>query len=714
MLLRLFAPFLPFVTEEVWSWWHDGSVHRAAVADRGGAAGAHRRRRRIGALALERAALVLGEVRKTKSEAKRKLSTPVERLVVRDTAEHLAALRTAEADLVSSGFVQQLVTRCPTPSASRCRWRRRNRRRPARPPHDRSAPTAGSRALDDLIRRALAEDVGSGDVTTAATVRPTRGGAACCWRRPRSSWPGWTSRARSSRWSPARDVVFTPRVDDGDACQPGDVMAEVEGPAAALLTAERTALNLLQRLSGIATATRRFVDAAAGRITVLDTRKTTPTLRALEKYAVRVGGGTNHRFGLFDPFLIKDNHVRLAGGIGAAVAKARAASPGLPVEVEAQTVDEAAEAADAGADIVLLDNLSTPEIREAVADHRRTREDRGVRRRHARAHPGTGDDRRRFVSVGALTHSVQAADISLEIEPVAGCDRDRSRRRRTRGLAEGLEHAQAHGDPSPLGSRVLYFPVASSTNDLAARLALQGTPDGTLVIAGQQTAGRGRGGHEWYSPPGAGLYVSAVLDAHQGTSADWVHALTLATGVAMAEGLHAASGLPVVIKWPNDLVMAPAGTVRGARKLAGILAEAQTDAGALSHVIVGVGVNVGPAAWPPEISSRATSLEEELGRPVDAAVVLGATLARHGDLGAAPARRAFRGRAHAVAATGRGRARRDRRDRPCRGPAPRRHVRHRRRRRPSRASRRRHRAGRRWRGDLAVTPDEYCRPSRRI
>ena len=115
-----------------------------------------------------------------------------------------------------------------------------------------------------------------------------------------------------------------------------------------------------------------------------------------------------------------------------------------------------------------------------------------------------------------------------------------------------------------------------------------------------------------------GLYVSVVLDARQGERAGRLgHALTLATGVAMAEGLHAASGLPVVIKWPNDLVMAPAGTVRGARKLAGILAEAQTEGGQLSHVIVGVGVNVGPAAWPPEISSRATSLEEELGRAVD-------------------------------------------------------------------------------------------------
>jgi len=198
------------------------------------------------------------------------------------------------------------------------------------------------------------------------------------------------------------------------------------------------------------------------------------------------------------------------------------------------------------------------------------------------------------------------------------------------GLADGLEHARTHGDATPLGSRVLYFPVASSTNDLAAKLAAQGTPDGTLVIAGQQTAGRGRGGHHWYSPPGAGLYVSVVLDAQQGTVGDWVHALTLATGVAMAEGLHAASGLPIVIKWPNDLVMAPAGTVRGARKLAGILAEAQTEAGSLTHVIVGVGVNVGPAAWPPEISSRATSLEEELGRAVDPSQVLGASLARLG------------------------------------------------------------------------------------
>ncbi len=201
--------------------------------------------------------------------------------------------------------------------------------------------------------------------------------------------------------------------------QPGPTLARIEGPAAALLTAERTALNLLQRLSGIATATRAYVDAAAGRITVLDTRKTTPSLRALEKYAVRVGGGSNHRFGLFDLILIKDNHVRLAGGIAQALATARAASPGLPVEVEAQTVADASEAADAGADIILLDNMTTPEIRQAVAivaGRAKTEVSGGVTLERIPELATTGAD---FVSVGALTHSVLAADISLDIEPIA-------------------------------------------------------------------------------------------------------------------------------------------------------------------------------------------------------------------------------------------------------------------------------------------------------
>lgn len=197
-------------------------------------------------------------------------------------------------------------------------------------------------------------------------------------------------------------------------------------------------------------------------------------------------------------------------------------------------------------------------------------------------------------------------------------------------LAEAVDLARRDGGRDSPGSRVLYYPVASSTNDLAARAAERGAPDGTLVIAGQQVAGRGRAGHQWYSPAGAGLYLSVVVDTRAGEVRDRVGALTLAAGVGVAEGLHAASGLPVRIKWPNDLVMAPAGTVRGARKLAGILAEGQVEGEDLTRVVVGIGVNVGAAPWPAEISAKTTSLEEELGRPVDPALVLGALLSRFG------------------------------------------------------------------------------------
>jgi nicotinate-nucleotide pyrophosphorylase (carboxylating) len=271
---------------------------------------------------------------------------------------------------------------------------------------------------EDLVRRALAEDVGSGDVTTQATVPPGARGRGVLLAKSSLVVAGLEVACAVFRAVAGEaPLTFEPRVNDGDQVDAGAVLAEVRGPAAALLTSERTALNLLQRLSGIATATRAAVDAVGGRIAVLDTRKTTPTLRALEKYAVRVGGGRNHRFGLFDLILIKDNHVRLAGGITQAVAASRAGRPDLRVEVEAQTVAEAVEAAEAGADIVLLDNLTTPEVRQAVA---------GIRGRAAIEISGnvtlerlpelasTGAD---FVSMGALTHSARAADISFEIVP---------------------------------------------------------------------------------------------------------------------------------------------------------------------------------------------------------------------------------------------------------------------------------------------------------
>jgi nicotinate-nucleotide pyrophosphorylase (carboxylating) len=213
-------------------------------------------------------------------------------------------------------------------------------------------------------------------------------------------------------------VAITVHRPDGSWCDSGTVVAEYDGHAAGLLTAERTALNFLQRLSGIATLTRRFVDAAAGRITVLDTRKTTPLLRTLEKYAVRAGGGTNHRSGLDEGILIKDNHIRLAGGVVKAVTLMRAKTREMATEVEAQSLDQVDDALAAGADIILLDNLSTREITAAVQKCRgraKTEISGGVTLERMVELAATGAD---YVSIGALTHSAPAVDLSFEIEPL--------------------------------------------------------------------------------------------------------------------------------------------------------------------------------------------------------------------------------------------------------------------------------------------------------
>jgi nicotinate-nucleotide pyrophosphorylase (carboxylating) len=270
---------------------------------------------------------------------------------------------------------------------------------------------------EELVRRALAEDVGVGDVTTRATVPDSSQGTGVLLAKSGLVLAGMDV-AHSVFRQVARDAIiyFDRRMADGEWADAGTELAIVEGPAAVLLTAERTALNLLQRMCGIATAARRYVEAAGGRVTVLDTRKTTPMLRAIEKYAVRVGGASNHRFGLFDQILIKDNHVRLAGGISRAIAAARRWAPTLKVEVEAQSIAEAIEAADAGADVILLDNLTTPEIRDAVAKiagRAKTEISGGITLDRIPELATTGAD---FVSVGALTHSVQAADISFEIQ----------------------------------------------------------------------------------------------------------------------------------------------------------------------------------------------------------------------------------------------------------------------------------------------------------
>jgi len=269
-----------------------------------------------------------------------------------------------------------------------------------------------------LVRAALAEDVGSGDITTEATVPATAVGRGILLAKSALVVAGLDV-AEAVFQSVNGTVTMTRRVDEGRHCDPGTVLAEVAGPARALLTGERVALNFLQRMSGIATLARRFVSAADGRLIILDTRKTTPTLRAFEKYAVRVGGGQNHRFGLYDAFLIKDNHVRLAGGIGPAIARARALKPELPVEVEAQSLEEVDDALAADVDTLLVDNLTPDDVREAVRRTRgraRVEISGGVTLDRIETLASTGAD---YVSVGALTHSAPAADISFEIEPLS-------------------------------------------------------------------------------------------------------------------------------------------------------------------------------------------------------------------------------------------------------------------------------------------------------
>jgi nicotinate-nucleotide pyrophosphorylase (carboxylating) len=268
----------------------------------------------------------------------------------------------------------------------------------------------------EAVRRALAEDLGWGDVTTEATVNPTLPARGVILAKCHCVIAGLDVAAETFRQLDP-GAAFTPQVQDADRVAPGTIVAKVTGSAAAMLTAERTALNFLQRLSGIATLTRRYVDAAAGRITILDTRKTTPTLRALEKYAVRAGGGTNHRDGLDDGVLIKDNHIRLAGGVAAALERMKHACKEMAIEIEAQSLAQVDEAVAAGVDVILLDNLSIEEVREAIrriGGRAKVELSGGVTLERIPELSQTGAD---FVSVGALTHSAPAADLSFELEP---------------------------------------------------------------------------------------------------------------------------------------------------------------------------------------------------------------------------------------------------------------------------------------------------------
>ena len=275
---------------------------------------------------------------------------------------------------------------------------------------DRLDPSTYRRLVED----ALAEDIGPGDVTTSATVPPDLKMTAHIVARSRCVIAGLDV-AREVFRTVEPSVRFEALRSDGSGCEPGDHVARVEGAAAGILTAERTALNILQHLSGIATRTREFVEAAGGRLKVLDTRKTIPGLRRLAKYAVVCGGGLNHRVGLYDGVLVKDNHIAVAGGIAEAVKRVRATGSPLPVEVEAETLDQVDAAVAAGADIVLLDNMEDEMIREAIgriAGRARIELSGNMTLERVRRLAGSGAD---YVSIGAITHSAAAVDLSLDV-----------------------------------------------------------------------------------------------------------------------------------------------------------------------------------------------------------------------------------------------------------------------------------------------------------
>jgi nicotinate-nucleotide pyrophosphorylase (carboxylating) len=275
-------------------------------------------------------------------------------------------------------------------------------------------------AVRDIVRRALAEDLGPDglDVTSVATIPADQTDTGDLVARADGVVAGLAVAEAVFAEASSGTVEFDGKVADGARVARGDVLATVAGPTRALLTAERAALNLLCRMSGVATHTRAWADALAGtKALVLDTRKTTPGLRILEKYAVRAGGGTNKRMGLYDVAMIKDNHKVAAGGVGPAFRLVRAAFPSVPVQVEVTTVAEAAEAVEAGATFLLCDNMAPALLRDVVAavgGRAELEATGGLTLDRAGEYAATGVD---YLSVGALTHSSPILDIALDLRP---------------------------------------------------------------------------------------------------------------------------------------------------------------------------------------------------------------------------------------------------------------------------------------------------------
>jgi nicotinate-nucleotide pyrophosphorylase (carboxylating) len=279
-------------------------------------------------------------------------------------------------------------------------------------------PNLDPAIVREAAARALGEDRGPADITTLACVRPEAQASARIFAKEPCILAGLPVAECVFREQDAT-LILTPHAHDGDTVKPGDTVIEIRGSAASILTGERSALNFLQQLSGVATETRRSVDAVAGtRAQILDTRKTAPGLRALQKYAVVCGGGSNHRFGLYDRFLIKDNHLALMGSgrtLSDAVKTARAIDPQALLEVEIDRRDQIPEVVSLGVDIILLDNMTVAEMRacvELIAGRAKIEASGNMSLARVHEVAATGVN---YISVGALTHSVRAIDFSLEI-----------------------------------------------------------------------------------------------------------------------------------------------------------------------------------------------------------------------------------------------------------------------------------------------------------
>jgi nicotinate-nucleotide pyrophosphorylase (carboxylating) len=272
-------------------------------------------------------------------------------------------------------------------------------------------------AYEPILRAALTEDIGTGDITSELTIPTEKSGHASMIAKADGVIAGLAIACRTFTLVD-ESVHVTLLVGEGEQVKPGTMLANINGPARSLLAAERVALNLVQRMSGIATLTRRFVNETVGTSAkILDTRKTTPNLRILEKYAVQVGGGINHRMGLYDAILIKDNHIAAGGGVTAVLQRVKTAMTNpLPIEIECKTLEEVDEAVAVGVDIILLDNMGFEQMGEAVrriASRAQTEASGGVNLNTVGIIAKLGVNR---ISVGALTHSAPALDISLDLD----------------------------------------------------------------------------------------------------------------------------------------------------------------------------------------------------------------------------------------------------------------------------------------------------------